>query len=295
VESKLHPTRRWFLLQTKNRVKSVRSAKPVPTFAHMLVTPALFEAMPPISFTADIREQLDPHRSVLFFCYTYTYTGHDRSGSPGRKALIIISRGEIKLSSTTDHFVWQKRACSIYIRPFFFTHVFFLSVRSIRGLSITVKCAARDGFHFNVCSRTEWEWRSIKRQLATAIATAVIAERDPRDDRFLNKNRQPDRSSLTDTGPHHSPSVQSETPIVLMYSNLMSLYEMAKMQHNDASSTLKILLRKYIINFTLWHEIALSSLHNNDHQGLHISPLAAKEPAGLAGNLSEFELQFRGV
>ena len=54
-----------------------------------------------------------------------------------------------ELSSTTDHFVWQKRACSIYIRPFFFTHVFFLSVRSIRGLSITVKCAARDGFTGN--------------------------------------------------------------------------------------------------------------------------------------------------
>ena len=48
----------------------------------------------------------------------------------------------------------------------------------------------------------------------------MIAGRDPRDDRFLNKNRQPDRSSHTDTGPHHSPSVQSETPIVLMYSNV---------------------------------------------------------------------------
>ncbi|KYN08802.1 hypothetical protein ALC62_00258 [Cyphomyrmex costatus] len=34
---------------------------------------------------------------------------------------------------------------------------------------------------------------------------------------------------------------------------------------------------------------------NNDHQGLHMSLLGAKEPAGLAGNLSEFELQFLGV
>lgn len=42
----------------------------------------------------------------------------------------------------------------------------------------------------------------------------------PRDDRFLNKNRQPDRSSRTDTGPQHSPSVQSEAPIALMYSNV---------------------------------------------------------------------------
>jgi len=32
---------------------------------------------------------------------------------------------------------------------------------------------------------------------------------------------------------------------------------MAKMQHNGASSTLTILLRKYIINFTLWHETVL--------------------------------------
>ncbi|KYQ52239.1 hypothetical protein ALC60_08854, partial [Trachymyrmex zeteki] len=119
-----------------------------------------------------------------------------------------------------------------------------------RGASILSRPSSRKYFningksqiHFNVCSRTEWEWRSIKRQLATA---------------------------------------------------LMSLYEMAKMQHNDASNTLTILFRKYIINFTLWHEIALSS--NNDHQGLHISPLVVKEPAGLAGNLSEFELQFRGV
>lgn len=36
----------------------------------------------------------------------------------------------------------------------------------------------------------------------------------------------------------------------------MSLHEMAKMQHKDASSTL-ILLRKYIFNFTLWHETIL--------------------------------------
>ncbi|TGZ55824.1 Uncharacterized protein DBV15_09356 [Temnothorax longispinosus] len=143
----------------------------------------------------------------------------------------------------------------------------YLNCRPVNTSNINGKSR----IHFSVRSRAEWEWGSIKRQLATAavpaIATAVIAgERDPRDDRFLNKNRQPDRSSRTDTGPHHSPSVQSEAPIALMYSNLTSLYEMAKMQHNDA---------------------------NNDHQGLHISPL--KEPAGLVGNLSEFELQFRGV
>ncbi|KYN36206.1 hypothetical protein ALC56_09166, partial [Trachymyrmex septentrionalis] len=90
-------------------------------------------------------------RTDLSFSFAIRiYIGHDRSGSPGRKALIIISRGEIKLSSTTDHFVWQKSCLlDIYFGLFSLRMYFFLSVRSIRGLSITVKCAVRDGFTGN--------------------------------------------------------------------------------------------------------------------------------------------------
>lgn len=37
---------------------------------------------------------------------------------------------------------------------------------------------------------------------------------------------------------------------------------MARMQYNDASSTLAILLKKYTFNFTLWHETVLLSIIN---------------------------------
>lgn len=103
VKSKLRSKRRWFLLfylkicngpfhffsSCENRVKSVRTG---PTFAHYSRSHRSRNHRP-ISFTGDELKN-NSIRADLSFPFAM-YTGHDRSGSPGRKALIIISRGEI--------------------------------------------------------------------------------------------------------------------------------------------------------------------------------------------------------
>lgn len=87
---------------------------------------------------------------------------------------------------------------------------------SMENRAATLACARMSGMGMGIHQAAT---RDCDR---TAIATAVIAgERTARDDRFLNKNRQPDRSSRTDTGPRTAPrSVQSGAPIALMYSNV---------------------------------------------------------------------------
>ncbi|EFN62800.1 hypothetical protein EAG_09796 [Camponotus floridanus] len=204
VKSKLRSKRRWFLLfylkicdgpfhfssSCENPVKSVRTG---PTFAHYSRSHRSRNHRP-ISFTGDELKN-NSIRADLSFPFAM-YTGHDRSSSPGRKALIIISRGEIRyslfdrvkrvkanatgLATLTSLKRWSRssqanrrvreppktvimsadcvrspewragRGKEAMVRKRSLAKgQWWSGVRSVRGLSITVKCAAWDGFMGN--------------------------------------------------------------------------------------------------------------------------------------------------